>query len=84
MPKANGAKRKSEIEEGGPKTKRQRATAIHKSSKRKGGKSNKAPDACAQPASQAVKPTLHDLPDNVLANIFTALGIDRLRAMQGK
>ncbi len=26
---------------------------------------------------------MQDLPDNVLANVFCALGLDRLRAMQG-
>ena len=88
MPKASTSKRKASASEVASSAKRQRAGDAPKTPK---GRAQKVRNASAAKAKQ--KPaegdasrrlTLQDLPDNVLASVFCALGLDRLRAMQGK
>ena len=88
MPKAGTSKRKSHTSEVVPNAKRQRAGDAPKTPKKRAQKVKNASAAKAtqKPAEgdASRRLTLQDLPDNVLASVFCALGIDRLRAMQGK
>ena len=84
MPKANTGKRKAEAEEGGPNTKRQRAATGTKVARGKAAERRKSAvgSVLQKPVERNVE--LDSLPDNVLAKVFCELGLDRLRAMQGK
>ena len=80
---ADAGKRKVHLSEDGPKAKRQKPTTPSVPSGKKGCKYGKTSMTSIQP-SMAGTVALSDLPDNVMANVFSALGLDRLRAMQGK
>lgn len=87
MPKASNGKRKANASEVASRAKRQKATNAPKTPKKNPLKAKKlsASVAMLKPLQGDASRTLvlQDLPDNVLANVFCALGLDRLRAMQG-
>ena len=83
MLKADAGKRKVQSSEDGPKAKRQKPSTPAEPSGKREFKCGKKATISAQP-STAGAVALSDLPDNVMANVFSTLGLDRLRAMQGK
>ena len=84
MPKSDNGKRKINASEVAPNAKRQKAANALKTPKKKALKANKPPAFAATRKPHEADASMQDLPDNVLANVFCALGLDRLRAMQGK
>ena len=83
MSNTDAGKRKLHSREDGPKAKRQKPTTPTESSQRNGYKCGKKTMTSTQPGTAGAV-ALSDLPDNVMANVFSTLGLDRLRAMQGK
>ena len=83
MPKTDNGKRKMNATEVAPNAKRQKAANALKTPKKSALRAKK-PSACAATRRpHEADASMQDLPDNVLANVFCALGLDRLRAMQG-
>ncbi len=84
MLKTRAGKREVEAAGGGPKPKRQRAGPACKDKIRNASMKRRVTHPRAPQGALGNEVALSDLPDNVLANVFGALGLDRLRAMQGK
>ncbi|CAL5221602.1 g3822 [Coccomyxa viridis] len=82
MPKTDNGKRKANAVETAPNAKRQKAANALKTPKKKVPKAKKPSASAATRKPHEADASMQDLPDNVLANVFCALGLDRLRAMQ--